>query len=169
MCFPFTLAELPAKMITINHIPDWKDGQGDEAHRAWFFDKADLNIFGKHYPETGAEAVIHFIGPGGLVFFTFDTPLGDLILFQTKTPIEDGMKMDAAFIWYADATMPRFLVWYIVGNWIAQYQNDIMIWENKKFVKNPVLVKGDGPMNKQRRWFKQFYEKKGGQWCCFCR
>jgi cholesterol 7-desaturase len=57
--------------------------------------------------------------------------------------------------------MPRFLVWYIVGNWIAQYQNDIMIWENKKFLKNPVLVKGDGPMNKQRRWFKQFYEKTG--------
>lgn len=53
--------------------------------------------------------------------------------------------------------MPRNLVWYIVGNWIAQYQNDIFIWENKKFLKSPFLVKGDGPMNKQRRWFKQFY------------
>jgi hypothetical protein len=53
--------------------------------------------------------------------------------------------------------MPRILVWYIVGNWIAQWQNDIMIWENKKFFVNPLLVKGDGPMNKQRRWFKQFY------------
>jgi cholesterol 7-dehydrogenase len=59
--------------------------------------------------------------------------------------------------WFADATMPRNLVWYIVGNWIAQYQNDIFIWENKKFLKSPFLVKGDGPMNKQRRWFKQFY------------
>jgi hypothetical protein len=59
--------------------------------------------------------------------------------------------------WFADATMPRNLVWYIVGNWIAQYQNDIFIWENKKFLKSPMLVKGDGPMNKQRRWFKQFY------------
>ena len=58
--------------------------------------------------------------------------------------------------------MPRFLVWYIVGNWIAQYQNDIMIWENKKFLRNPTLVKGDGPMNKQRRWYKQFYEKRDG-------
>jgi hypothetical protein len=53
--------------------------------------------------------------------------------------------------------MPRMLVWYIVGNWIAQWQNDIMVWENKKFSNNPLLVKGDGPMNKQRRWFRQFY------------
>jgi hypothetical protein len=97
MCFPFTLTELPAKIVTINHMPDWKDGQGDEAHMAWFYDKADLNIFGKHCPDTGALAVIHFVGPGGLVFFTFDTPLGDLILFQTNTPVEDGMKVEAAF------------------------------------------------------------------------
>lgn len=68
--------------------------------------------------------------------------------------------------------MPRVLVWYIVGNWIAQWQNDIFVWENKKviasishifiifanqFANRPVLVKGDGPMNKQRRWLKQFY------------
>ena len=32
-------------------------------------------------------------------------------------------------------------------------KNDIFIWENKKFTKTPFLVKGDGPMNKQRKWF----------------
>ena len=26
-----------------------------------------------------------------------------------------------------------------------------------QFANRPVLVKGDGPMNKQRRWLKQFY------------
>lgn len=24
------------------------------------------------------------------------------------------------------------LVWYVVGSWIAQWRNDIMVWENKK-------------------------------------
>ena len=61
---------------------------------------------------------------------------------------------------YATATMPRLLVWYIVGNWIAQWQNDISVWENKLFAKKPVLVKGDGPMMKQRRWYSQFYFHK---------
>mmetsp|Transcript_14556 Transcript_14556/g.27246 ORF Transcript_14556/g.27246 Transcript_14556/m.27246 type:complete len:692 (+) Transcript_14556:84-2159(+) len=156
MGFPFTGIDLPMNVVTINHIPDWKEGTGDEAHMAWFLNKADLNIFGKHSPDTGAMAVISFVGPGGLVFFSFDTPLGSLILMQTNTPIE-AMRLEVAFRWFADATMPRNLVWYIVGNWIAQYQNDIFIWENKKFLKSPFLVKGDGPMNKQRRWFKQFY------------
>jgi cholesterol 7-desaturase len=162
MCFPFTLTELPLSVVTINHIPDWKEGTGDLTHMAWFYDNADLNIFGKHSPETGAQAIIHFVGPGGVVYFTFDTPIGSLILFQTNTPVADGMSMEVGFRWYADATMPRLLVWYIVGNWIAQYQNDIMVWENKKFAKNPFLVKGDGPMNKQRKWFRQFYELKDG-------
>lgn len=160
MCFPFTLKELPLSVVTINHIPDWKEGTGDLSHMAWFYDKADLNIFGKHRPETGAQAIIHFVGPGGLVYFTFDTPIGSLVLFQTNTPIADGMSLEVGFRWYADAQMPRPLVWYIVGNWIAQYQNDIMVWENKKFARNAFLVKGDGPMNKQRKWFRQFIEPK---------
>ena len=34
--------------------------------------------------------------------------------------------------WYADATMPRLLVWYVVGMWLAQWRNDIFVWENKR-------------------------------------
>jgi hypothetical protein len=96
MGFPFTGIDMPMKMVTINHIPDWKEGTGEEAHMAWFLNKADLNIFGKHSPDTGAMAVISFVGPGGLVFFSFDTPLGSLVLIQTNTPIE-AMRMEVAF------------------------------------------------------------------------
>ena len=96
MGFPFTGIELPMNMVTINHIPDWKEGTGDESHMAWFLNKADLNIFGKHNPETGATAVISFVGPGGLVFFSFDTPLGSIVLMQTNTPIEP-MRMEVGF------------------------------------------------------------------------
>jgi cholesterol 7-desaturase len=96
MGFPFTGIELPMKMVTINHLPDWKEGTGDEAHMAWFLNKADLNIFGRHSPESGAMAVISFVGPGGLVFFSFDTPIGRLVLMQTNTPLE-AMRMEVAF------------------------------------------------------------------------
>ena len=96
MGFPFTGLDMPMNMVTINHIPDWKEGTGDEKHMAWFLNKADLNIFGKHNPETGAMAVISFVGPGGLVFFSFDTPVGNLVLIQTNTPIE-AMRMEVAF------------------------------------------------------------------------
>merc|ERR1712228_763167 len=59
--------------------------------------------------------------------------------------------------WYASNKLPRLLVWYVVGNWISQWTNDIAIWENKILLKKPCLVKGDGPIFKVRRWWSQFY------------
>lgn len=154
MTFPFTPIVIPG--ITVNHRPDWKEGKGLESHMSWFFDDADLSLCGIRFPETAASAVITFIGPASVVFFTFETPIGSIILFQMHTPLEP-LRLQTSFRWYADAKMPRLLSWYIVGNWIAQWQNDIFIWENKKFALKAILVKGDGPMQKQRRWFKQFY------------
>ena len=69
--------------IQINHRPDWKEGKGDQSHMAWFFDNADLSLCGIHMPETAASAVITFVGPASVVFFTFETPIGTIILFQT--------------------------------------------------------------------------------------
>lgn len=45
----------------------------------------------------------------------------------------------------------RILVWYVIGNWIAQWKNDIAIWENKVWTLKPLLVKEDGPVQKLRR------------------
>lgn len=47
---------------------------------------------------------------------------------------------EVTFRWYADRSMPQLLVWYIVGQWISQWKQDINIWENKKFAPKPVLV-----------------------------
>ena len=34
---------------------------------------------------------------------------------------------------------------------------DIPIWEHKRYVERPLLVKGDGPIAEYRRWVRQFY------------
>jgi hypothetical protein len=49
------------------------------------------------------------------------------------------------------------LVSYVVGNWVSQWANDLLMWENKILMNKPVLVKGDGPVPKLRRWYSQFY------------
>lgn len=102
MSFPFTTKEIPG--ITVNHRPGWEQGEGDQAHLCWFLDDADLNIIGQHYPETAAQAVITFVGPAGVVFFTFETPIGSIVLFQTHTPIAE-LRLKVSFQWYATATM----------------------------------------------------------------
>lgn len=31
------------------------------------------------------------------------------------------------------------------------------MWENKVFLPKPLLVRGDGPVQRLRRWYQQFY------------
>ncbi len=38
-----------------------------------------------------------------------------------------------------------------------QYEQDIPIWENKRFLEKPVLCDGDGPIGVVRRYYAQFY------------
>ena len=38
-----------------------------------------------------------------------------------------------------------------------EIQSDIPVWEHKKYAENPLLVRGDGPISRWRRWCKQFY------------
>ena len=131
-----------------------------EEYKCYFFDNADLSVFNYRIPGSSASAMITIIGCASVVTFTFKTPIGNIIILQTHTPHNSLIRMNVSFSWFATRTMPRLLVFYVVGNWISQWQNDILIWENKKYILKPlppVLVKGDGPMNKSRRYVKKFY------------
>jgi len=39
----------------------------------------------------------------------------------------------------------------------ASFYQDVDIWHTKIRVDNPVLCDGDGPINKVRQWYNQFY------------
>jgi len=86
---------------------------------------------------------------------TFAT-LSYILFFQTHLPMQP-LEQQVNFHWYADAKIPRWLVYYVVGNWVSQWRNDLDIWENKVHVAKPLLVKGDGPIHRVRKWFRQFY------------
>jgi len=156
MTLPFTAINIP--FVKIVHTASWQANPDKESpHLAFFTDHAHLNIFGKDVPDSSADAKITFVGPSGFVIFEFLTPLGKIYLFQTHLPLEPLVtKVD--FVWYAEKRMWRPMVWYVVGNWIAQWRRDIMIWENKVFRAKPLLVKGDGPVMLLRKWLTQFYD-----------
>merc|ERR1712070_1287412 len=161
LCVPFTQIEVPG--VTINHDPTWSCGKktkgpNKDTHLSWFKDHASLNFCGTRIPRTDADASITIIGPASLVIFRFETELGNIVLFQSHRPI-DPLRQSCEFSWCAEAKMPRLLVWYVVGNWISQWQNDIEIWENKDYSNKAVFTRNDGPMNKLRRWYAQFYSE----------
>ena len=41
-------------------------------------------------------------------------------------------------------------------------QQDFRIWGNKRYLEQPALAAGDGPIGIYRRWARQFYEEPAG-------
>jgi cholesterol 7-dehydrogenase len=154
MHVPWTKWLVP--FVTVSHSPTWEiDAQ--RAHVCYFYNDAVLQLRGRRMPSTRARASITFLGPGGLTVFQISIPkLGSVVLFHTHTPTAP-LEQTVQFRWYADKRLPRLLVSYVVGSWIAQWRNDIAIWESKHFQQRPMLVPGDGPVLRMRRWYKQFY------------
>jgi 3-ketosteroid 9alpha-monooxygenase subunit A len=42
----------------------------------------------------------------------------------------------------------------------AAFGQDVEIWKSKKYQVDPILCDADGPVNKLRKWYDQFYQKK---------
>ena len=40
---------------------------------------------------------------------------------------------------------------------IYQVEQDIPIWQHKRYLETPTLCDSDGPINQYRKWFRQFY------------
>ena len=43
---------------------------------------------------------------------------------------------------------------------VDAFAQDFEIWANKRPCINPMMVKGDGPFDKLRIWYKQFYNPR---------
>ncbi len=154
MMLPWTGIRIPG--VEIEHDAEWKLDP-DRPHVAYFLDRAVLRVFGRKIERTRANAVIDFIGPGGVVLFRFSIPdVGEIVMFQTHLPLTP-LEQQVDFHWLADVKIPRLLVSYVIGNWVSQWRQDIDIWENKIYLNRPTLAKGDGPLHRMRRWYKQFY------------
>ncbi len=152
--FPWTSWNVPA--VGIHHKATWRPDP-DAPHLAYFDDDAVLTFRGRELPRSAAHATITFVGPGSLVRFQFQLPgLGEIVMYQTHTPVAP-LELQTRFRWFADRDIPRALVSYVVGNWVAQWGADISIWENKVYNPRPMVIPEDGPIHEARRWFRQFY------------
>lgn len=57
-----------------------------------------------------------------------------------------------------DRPLPAELVEYYPDIAYAAFSQDIEIWETKIYRNDPILCDGDGPINKLRKWYDQFYQ-----------
>ena len=160
MRIPWTNIKLP--WVKIRHEPSWSL-DAELPHISYFGDEVALEIMGRDYERARARALITFFGPGSIVKFDFDVPgIGEVTMFQTHTPVEP-LKQWVTFRWYAPRHLSRFLVSYVVGHWISQWRQDLVIWKGKTYRQRPFLTGSDGPVNKMRKWYGQFYSGDPGE------
>lgn len=161
MMVPFTSRRIPG--IKISHEVRWfRDPEQEEF--AGFTDTATLELGGRRLDFTTATASVSFFGPGSIMQFAFTLPdVGSLVLFQSHTPTDpaDPMQHRVQFRWFAEPSVPRLAVSYIVGSWIAQLQTDIDIWAGKRFRQKPMLMPEESVILEMRRWHRQFYRTAG--------
>lgn len=83
-------------------------------------------------------------------------------LLNCQAPI-DGKSFDLRFgvmvkriPGMSDEEMKGIAEAYVAAAQEAFYE-DVAIWKTKTFIAKPVLCDGDGPVNKLRKWYGQFY------------
>jgi phenylpropionate dioxygenase-like ring-hydroxylating dioxygenase large terminal subunit len=118
-------------------------------------EQGEIDMTGTEWETLRVESIS--IGPGQT--FQRLTRAFDLIMMGTVTPIDDqSLQLRFSF------TMPKSQVdmnkLFAEGtrdNIVTGVEQDIPIWEHKRYVEAPILCDGDGPIAKYRKWFNQFY------------
>ena len=148
------------KFVHIQHEVKINFGEGEDKHKAWFTDTANLHWnSGKQIENAGGNALVRYFGPGFLIFKLSSKLAKDITIIKSFTPLGPlELRMEDHF--FAPKGTNRFALKYVLEEAGAQFHDDILIWERKGFAKRPMLVKEDGPIMQMRKWYSQFYSKK---------
>jgi len=151
---PFMIQKL-SSIFTHLWTATWTPGEGNEKHLAHLKLTQCFTVFGKKVPFTLIQANITQTGPG-LVPLSFSTPFGKAIVIECVTPVA-LLHQRARHVIYTEKRMPRIIAKFILHALIIQFERDMPIWDNKTFLRNPLLVKEDTSIKVFRRWYLQFY------------
>lgn len=107
------------------------------------------------------DTVVTFEGPN-MMHFKLITPLGTIRQIKTILPIEP-FKQQVEMYWYAEKSVPRVIAYVLSLIGKVALEQDLEVWENKLYWKDPVLVDGDGPFQEFFDWYGQFYSASSGE------
>ncbi|XP_043575667.1 cholesterol 7-desaturase nvd [Chiloscyllium plagiosum] len=118
-----------------------------------------LYILGWHCSLLDVHVVARQVGPG-IVYMLFNhSSLGRGVILHCVTPVEPLLQRVSHRIYY-QANIPPIVPKFILKAECVQFERDVMVWNNKKYVSKPLLVKEDSAIARHRRWYAQFYSPK---------
>jgi len=123
----------------------------------FLFGKPNLPVPFSAAASSQVQAGVTFEGPT-IVHFDIQTPFGLVRQIKTLLPIEP-FKQYVEIRWYAERSVPRFILMFLSAIGAHALDQDRAVWENKIWRKKPALVKGDGPFLDFYNWYDQFYSE----------
>lgn len=94
------------------------------------------------------------IGPG-YVELMLNTSFGPICILQTVTPIEPLLQRVIHQI-FSPPLLAPYANLIFLGE-CMMFERDIMVWNYKKYERQPILVREDRAILAYRRWYSQFY------------
>ncbi|TKS84200.1 Cholesterol 7-desaturase [Collichthys lucidus] len=117
-----------------------------------------FKVFGHDWHLLDVHVVARQVGPG-VVFLLFNHSfLGRGLIMQCVTPVEPLLQCVSHVMFYQSNILP-LVPKFILKAECIQFERDVTIWNNKKYISKPLLVKEDSAIQKHRRWYSQFYSE----------
>jgi len=137
----------------------WTACQSPNSHKATFRIGHRLKCFNRTVPFSSIEVEIVQIGPSLVVLEVSHALFGDFIITETVTPIAPLFQRITHGIYGKNNPFSRAVGISFLAVFTEMFTRDMMIWRNKTYKHQPILVKNDGNINAFRRWYRQFYPK----------
>ena len=155
MNVPWTQVPVPGVELEHTARLDFEDDR--QPWRMLILIETVLKVFGRIIERTRTRTRVTYTGAGSILNLRITIPgVGDVEIVQTQLPVTP-LEQQVDFCWFVDRRVPRLLVWYVVGNWVSQWRNDVRIWEDKTFRAIPMLCRDDGPVMRLRDRYRQFF------------
>ncbi|KAG8447362.1 hypothetical protein GDO86_014722 [Hymenochirus boettgeri] len=148
----------------VKHIwkVQWRPEPAPNKHCSELLLEHSIRIFGKHFSLIDVNVVARQVGPGIVFLFFKHAFLGSGVIVQCVTPMEPLLQQVSHSIYY-QKNIPSIVPKFILRAECTQFERDVMIWNNKKYISKPLLVKEDAGIQKHRRWYSQFYSENSPQ------
>ncbi|EFN68179.1 3-chlorobenzoate-3,4-dioxygenase oxygenase subunit [Camponotus floridanus] len=136
------------------HFPAENEGVGQrEKHKAGLQLRHSLTLL-ECFDVLVLNVHVEQIGPG-YVELLINTSFGPMCILQTVTPIEPMLQRVTHQI-FSPPLMAPYANLVFLGECVM-FERDIMIWNHKKYERQPMLVSEDRAIREYRRWYSQFY------------
>lgn len=149
------------KYFKHQYSPDWRptlNDSGKVTHMAQFKLQSWISVFGLRVFDITVRA--NQIGPARVTIYYDSKWYGRGLLIMNSIPLGGRRTKYVQHIYTERSLFQCFMAKWVLYGEIKMLERDLVIWNHKKLVKNPIFIPEDKTLKQFRLWYSQFYKRK---------